>query len=74
MDISWSFDGSEVISSLAGITTQKVGRKGSTLFIESVNAHHRGNYTCIARNDAGLTNYSTSLNVHGNLPVEISKP
>lgn len=63
LDISWHFDG---ISDI-GITMTKVGRKASTLLIESAGIQHRGNYTCIAKNAAGFVAYTTPLNIHGNL-------
>jgi hypothetical protein len=35
------------------------------LAIEAVKAHHRGNYSCFARNRAGLAQYSAFLSVNG---------
>lgn len=68
LDISWHFEG---ISDI-GITVTKVGRKASTLLIESAGIQHRGNYTCIAKNTAGFVNYTTPLNIHGNLQLPIT--
>lgn len=42
-----------------------MGNKISMLSIESVRAEHRGKYTCIAKNDAGVEDYSSFLNVNG---------
>lgn len=50
-----------------GITTNKVGTKASMLLIDSANSLHRGNYTCTVRNPVGIVNYSTNLEIHGNL-------
>lgn len=83
VDISWTFHGSHSNSSLAslGIETAKFGSRSSVLNIDYVEAHHAGNYTCIARNVAAVRNYTTVLNVYGsnqfyfdfNLPV-LTKP
>lgn len=66
IDITWSLHGSENLTDL-GITTSKIGPKVSVLVIEMTALHHRGNYTCTARNRAGAANYTTSLNINGNI-------
>lgn len=48
-----------------GISTMK-GGKASMLLIDSVGAQHRGNYTCTAKNPAGVISYTSSLDIHGN--------
>lgn len=65
LDISWTFEGRN-ISTLRGITTTSIGRKGSSLMIDPITADHRGNYTCTVRNPTGTSNFTTSLNIHGN--------
>lgn len=67
LDISWSFHGQAGDMSKLGISTNKVGKKASMLLIESANSLHRGNYTCTVRNPVGIVNFSTSLEIHGNL-------
>ena len=37
----------------------------SMLVIEQVQHHHQGLYTCMAKNDAGTTSYTTELKVNG---------
>ena len=64
ISITWTFHGRN-LSHLTDVVTQKVGHKMSILSIESVTAGHSGNYTCTARNEAGSTNYTTSLQVYG---------
>lgn len=64
IEISWSFQGSE-LSSQMGISTTKVGRKASLLLIDPIMSGHRGNYTCTVKNPAGSANYSASLNIYG---------
>lgn len=64
IDISWSFNGSDV-SSMNGVSTTKAGRKASTLVIDPALSSHRGSYTCTARNRAGAANFTATLNVNG---------
>jgi hypothetical protein len=64
MSIHWLFNSTEIESS-DEITISKLGKKVSTLYIESARAEYMGEYTCVAKNAAGATNYSTSLHVNG---------
>lgn len=64
VDISWTFHGVR-LSASSGIETTKIGSRSSVLNIDSVSADHSGNYTCIARNAAGMRNYTATLNVYG---------
>ncbi|KAJ8895525.1 hypothetical protein PR048_000861 [Dryococelus australis] len=66
LDISWSFQGTD-LSSQMGISTTRIGRSGSLLLLEPANSGHRGNYTCTVKNPAGIVNYTTSLEIHGTL-------
>lgn len=66
VDISWVFNKADV-SVLPGVSTPKAGRKGSSLVIDPTLAMHRGNYTCTARNRAGSTNFTATLNVNGSV-------
>lgn len=76
LTITWSFHGEELSSHL-GIETAKWGDRSSILTITSAMAAHSGNYTCTASNQAGTTNYTTSIHVNGtysnfyNLPIRI---
>lgn len=69
IDITWSLHGSESLTDL-GISTSKIGSKVSVLIIETTALHHRGNYTCTARNQAGSANYTATLNINGNIQNE----
>lgn len=62
--ISWNFNGRALPSGL-GITTQKLGDRSSVLTISNVLAHHNGEYTCIAKNGAGVVNYTASVHING---------
>lgn len=64
LDISWSFQGVDVLMRF-GISTTKVGKKASMMVIDSASFHHQGNYTCTATNPAGVSTYAASLQVHG---------
>ena len=66
--ISWSLQGSdsEISGGGRGITTAPMGARASFLSIDSVGSRHGGEYTCTARNKAGLASFSTKLRVNGN--------
>lgn len=53
------------ISTNDGIVISKAGNKLSLLNIEAVKARHRGNYTCYAKNKAGVAKHSAYLSVNG---------
>lgn len=67
ISIHWLFNDTEIESN-DEIQISKLGRKLSTLYIESARAQYMGEYTCVAKNAAGATNFSTSLHVNG-LPI-----
>lgn len=64
--ITW-YKNDKVISSdnNNNITIMKLNRHLSVLTIEEVTADHIGNYTCSAKNSAGLSNYTATLFVNG---------
>ena len=67
--ISWSFhsvDGLSLSNNLDnGITTTNLGSRMSLLVIDQVKHHHQGLYTCLAKNSAGKTSFTTELKVNG---------
>ena len=65
LNISWSFEG-QSISLVPGISSTKFGKKASMLSIDPVSAEHRGNYTCTAKNRAGVANFTAPLFINGN--------
>lgn len=48
-----------------GVVITKPSQKISILAIDAVKARHRGNYTCFARNNAGIIQHSAFLFVNG---------
>lgn len=43
----------------------KIAQRASLLLIDPAGWLHSGQYVCLARNAAGSSNYSASLEVHG---------
>lgn len=62
--ITWTLNGRN-INEFEGIDGGNRKSRTSHLTIESVQAHHSGEYTCFAKNSAGIDHYSTFLNVNG---------
>ena len=63
--ITWNFQGKQITSDNKDVTVTRVGKKASILVIDPARSHHRGNYTCSARNDAGTSNFTAVLNING---------
>lgn len=66
MEIKWLHNNMPVVSE-NGMSIMKTSARISTLNIESVRGEHRGNYKCVAKNKAGIDEYSTELNVNGRI-------
>jgi len=64
LTVSWSLKG-DVISSEPSITTSMIGTRTSILMITSVGYRHSGQYTCTAKNAAGIDHFTTELKVNG---------
>lgn len=66
LEISWTFSSETIDSTLQrDITTMPLNPRASLLTINSVNANHQGNYTCIVQNAAGRAEYAATLVVNG---------
>lgn len=50
---------------VAGIAIKQLDPYSSTLTFASLQAHHRGQYSCEATNEAGRANQSSTLVIHG---------
>lgn len=68
LEISWLLKGKSV-DGIIGITVDGSKKRVSQLTIESVSAEHAGEYTCVARNQAGSASFSSTLNVNGSVFV-----
>lgn len=64
INITWTLNGHNV-NDFEGVDAGNTKRRTSQLTIESVQAHHSGEYTCFAKNSAGTAQYSSFLNVNG---------
>lgn len=66
IDIHWTLNGQLIDQkNQPDIHVSMSGKKLSLLVIDSVAAHHAGEYTCIAKNLAGTSSRSTVLAVNG---------
>lgn len=66
IQISW-FLNNQSAETLQGISIMRTNKRISQLSIDSVQAEHSGEFTCQARNKAGITKYSANLHVNGTL-------
>lgn len=66
LKITWLFNDKPIFGH-SGILTSKFGDRSNFLTIPSVTGDNGGSYTCIADNAAGNLNFSTILNVNGNI-------
>lgn len=64
LNISWLFNG-QVVTTFLGISVTSVGKRSSSLTLESVSYENAGNYTCRGENRAGRSEYTASLLVNG---------
>lgn len=67
LQIDWSLNGRivQTNASINGITTMMVGQRSSVLTIDPVEHDHVGNFTCHAKNQAGIQSFNTQLNIYG---------
>lgn len=65
LEISWMFNGQPVNSDSHDLTVSETGKRTKQLTIDSVNAKHAGEYTCVASNVAGSSTRSAVLIVNG---------
>lgn len=64
LKISWTHN-NKSINYIGGISANSIGKKISTLSIDSVQEEHKGIYTCTSSNRAGTSSYSAELFVNG---------
>lgn len=63
LNISWLFNGKTLFNQIGISLTNN--RRSSQLTVESVSSENAGEYSCIAKNDAGESVHSAILNVNG---------
>lgn len=64
-DIDFMFNSNPISSDNEDIVMSNSGKRAKQLTIESVQAKHVGEYTCVVSNRAGSTSRSASLAVNG---------
>lgn len=62
------------VEGVEGIYTNRIGKRISSLSIESVQAFHAGEYVCVASNVAGIASYKAYLAVNGIFMTSILYP
>jgi hypothetical protein len=65
LEIIWMFKNEPLVSIDYEITVSETGKRTKQLTIDSVDARHVGEYTCVASNIAGSTTRSAILAVNG---------
>lgn len=65
--ISWFLNNEPITTIENGISVVMTSSRINQLTIESVTAHHRGIFKCIAQNKGGYAEYSAELRVNGTL-------
>lgn len=64
MAVEWLHN-QKALTAVHGISLSKIGKRVNVLTIESVGGQHAGNYSCRAKNVAGMTSQSAELIVNG---------
>lgn len=64
IEFSWLLN-DKPIDEFYGISVLKLGKRTSSMTIDSISGQHAGNYTCSAKNGAASEQYSAHLIVNG---------
>lgn len=67
INITWYLNGDRLINNDNSVTISRVNTRTSTMNIDILNDRHRGNYKCVARNNAGQVEYEAPLFINGTL-------
>lgn len=65
LDLFWSLNEVPVVNGQRGIKVSRINARSSTLSIDVLDATHRGNFSCVARNKAGFAEVRVELQVNG---------
>ncbi|CAL1295376.1 unnamed protein product, partial [Larinioides sclopetarius] len=61
--IRWFKDGRPIPDNI-GVRMSEAADYSSTLLFESLSLRHKGNYTCVAENDAGTVSHTATMVIH----------
>lgn len=64
MTVTWLLN-NQSVERMHDVSMSKISKRIHVLSIESVAGHHTGNYSCRAKNIAGVTMHSAQLSVNG---------
>nr|XP_017031932.1 Down syndrome cell adhesion molecule-like protein Dscam2 isoform X36 [Drosophila kikkawai] len=64
LEIHWILNGESVKTGVDGFTVMQLNARTSYLSVDSLEAKHRGSYSCVAKNLAGRAIYSAELQVN----------
>lgn len=65
LTIELMFEGNPIEPDRQNLLISESGKRAKQLTVESVEARHAGEYTCVATNIAGATTRSATLSVNG---------
>lgn len=65
LHMHWTLNSEPITSGVDGFTIVQMNRRTSYLSVDSLEAKHRGIYSCVAVNLAGLAEYIAELQVNG---------
>lgn len=72
IEFLWYFNGEEILTSTREDISISNTKRRSVLEIESVSAHHAGEYTCSVSNAVGAASHTSVLIVNGNFYLKKS--
>lgn len=65
LKIHWTLNGEPVKTGVDGFMVMQLNTRTSYLSVDTLEAKHRGSYSCVAQNLAGKAIYSAELQVNG---------
>lgn len=65
LDLFWSLNDVALVDGHRGVKVSRINARSSTLSIDVLDATHRGNFSCVARNRAGFAEFRAELQVNG---------
>lgn len=65
LDIQWSLNDEIIETGQDGFTILQLNSRTSYLSVDTLEAKHRGVYSCIAQNQAGKAKFAAELKVNG---------